>query len=81
MVKLKGKNGKKNGKLGNRKTLIFDLDETLVHCSATNIAKEDQKISITLQDGKEVEVNFLDFFSILGSLEVQAFCARGDRAP
>ena len=54
MVKLKGKNGKKIGKLGNRKTIIFDLDETLVHCSQEGLDKADMPIVIVLQDGKEV---------------------------
>jgi CTD small phosphatase-like protein 2 len=39
-----------------RKTLILDLDETLVHCNETLDIPYDHKINIKFANGDEVEV-------------------------
>jgi predicted HAD superfamily phosphohydrolase YqeG len=41
-----------------RKTLILDLDETLVHCNETLDVPHDHKIKILFANGDEVEVIF-----------------------
>lgn len=43
-----------------RKTLILDLDETLVHCNETLDVPHDHKIKILFANGDEVEVVTFD---------------------
>ena len=38
-----------------KKLLIFDLDETLVHCLTENIEKADKIITVTLNTGEEIK--------------------------
>ncbi len=41
-----------------KKTLIFDLDETLVHCNASENVPSDVVLPIKLNDGNIVRVIF-----------------------
>ena len=38
-----------------RKTVIFDLDETLVHCVTDNIEKADKIITVTLNTNEKIQ--------------------------
>lgn len=44
-----------------RKTVIFDLDETLAHCVTQNIEKADHIITVKLNSGQTVKVKSIDF--------------------
>jgi len=39
----------------NKKLLVFDLDETLVHCVTENIEKADKAITVTLNTGEKIK--------------------------
>lgn len=44
-------------KLLNKKLIVFDLDETLIHCELKNIEKADMTITVSLNN-KKIRVNF-----------------------
>jgi len=39
-----------------KKTLIFDLDETLIHCNDSPIKRSDVKLPIKFPGGETIEV-------------------------
>ena len=47
-----------------RKTIIFDLDETLVHCNSSSFTPGDVLLNITFENGDTMEVNIIMY--ILG---------------
>jgi CTD small phosphatase-like protein 2 len=45
-------------KSDNKKTIVFDLDETLIHCNHSNLAiKTQYTIPIIFPNGQRVDVN------------------------
>ena len=41
------------------KTIIFDLDETLIHCNDSSAKRSDVYLEVVLPDGSSIQVNFL----------------------
>lgn len=41
----------------NKKTLVFDLDETLIHCNDSPMKRSDVKLPIKFPNGDVIEVN------------------------
>jgi hypothetical protein len=44
-----------------KKLVIFDLDETLIHCELKNISEADKVIDVKMPSGKEVKVSIFLF--------------------
>jgi CTD small phosphatase-like protein 2 len=52
-----------------KKTIIFDLDETLIHCNSDKSIAGDVVLPVTFEDGELMEVNqILDQFDRLQSI-------------
>jgi len=41
-----------------RKTLVFDLDETLIHCNTDQKKASDVVLHVKFPDGEDMEVHF-----------------------
>jgi CTD small phosphatase-like protein 2 len=44
-----------NNNLIDKKLLVFDLDETLVHCTTDDISNSDKIITVTMNNGEQVK--------------------------
>ena len=47
-----------NSKIKDKKTIIFDLDETLIHCNESINSPKDFTIKIEFDNGEEMKVFF-----------------------
>ena len=41
-----------------KKTIIFDLDETLIHCNSNNLKPGDVLLNVLFDNGDNLDVNF-----------------------